>query len=348
MRFKNGFWVLGAWVFSSLTMTTVSQAQANTAVLDAFLINTQKACPKQWQDLQSDIELNPNVLDIWQGDLTDKAQFVQFANEHLTNSDGQLLIDNYSDVVTIMTECAAQRLTYYKTIREHIGAMIGGMVSNFTSQTAFSQNSIASGVDYTALVDGTTQVQTEQQWEPENLAIGRPTSQSGTTSEELALADPNDDFTEDEYGEMAKRSGYATKAVDNSTNGQLAAGSVTYTGFQNQPFWQIELDTICEIEAITIYNRTDDCCKDRLSNFRILISDKPITKRWLTDASHDVVVKNGSDYQSEFAATHQESKTYSFPSGTIGRYVRIQLVGNNTVLSLAEVEIIGHAIRTEL
>jgi len=220
----------------------------------------QKACPKQWEGLFTDIALNPNVLNIWQGDLTDKAQFVQYANEFLLDENGELLIDNYNDVITIMTECGAQRVTYYKAIRQQIGASVGHIVSELTGQTAFSRKSIVSGVDYEDWVDATTLEEEEQTIEPINLAIGRNTTQSGTSSDELS--DTETERSEEQYADLAEGQGYAVKAVDNDTDGNFANGSVTHTGFQNQPYWEVDLDEISRIESIKIYNRTD-CCKNR-------------------------------------------------------------------------------------
>ncbi len=305
-------------------------------------INIQKACPKQWEDLFSNIELNPNVLDIWQGDLTDKAQFVQYANEFLLDDNGSLLIDNYHDAITIMSECAAQRVTYYKAVRQQIGTRVSGMVNALTGQTAFGRNSIAGGVDYSDWVEGTT---IEEDFSPAfaqvNLAFGRATAQSGTTSEELALLEKNQDpdveYTDEEYGEMAERSGYAVNAVDNNTDGSLSGGSVTYTGFQNEPFWQVELDDVRTLKSIVIYNRTDADHKERLNDFYIMISESPISERSIAEAIQGVHVVGGGPQ----AYFEQDSKVFNLPDLIKGQYIRIQLAGNDTVLSLAEVKVFG-------
>jgi len=335
----------GLSLLLSLPSSAWATAQDDAATLAQLQQNIQKACPKQWEDLFSDIELNPNALDIWQGDLTDKAQFVQYANEFLLDENNVLLIDNYRDVVTIMTECAAQRVTYYKTIRQQIGTSVSGMVNVLTGQAAFGRNSTAGGVDYSDWVDGSTAID-----EPDaplaaiNLAFGRGTSQSGTTSEELALLeqnpDPDVEFTEEEYGEMAERSGYAVNAVDNNTDGKLIDGSVTYTGFQDEPFWQVELDKVSTLGSIVIYNRTDECCRERLNSFYIMISESPITERSLADAIQQSFVV-GSGPQAYFA---EASKVFNLPEDTKGKYIRIQLSSTDTVLSLAEVKVLGYPV----
>jgi hypothetical protein len=340
-QFKGLFFVLG------LAFAPQGVAWAEDAVdpLLELQQNIDRACPKQWEDLFSDIELNPNVLDVWQGDLTDRAQFVQYANEFLADENGALLIDNYHDEITIMTECAVQRTAYYKIIRQQIGASVSGMVNMLTGQAAFGRNSIAGGIDYSDWLEGNQgEIKPGTPLAAVNLAFGRGTSQSGTTSEELALLelnpDPDVETTEEEYGEMVERNGYAVNAVDNNISGQLVDGSVTYTGFQDQPFWQVELDGLSTLGSIVIYNRMDDCCSQRLDDFYIMISESPITHRTLPSAIEQAFVVGGGP-QPYFS---EASKVFNLPAGTEGKYVRIQLSGSNTVLSLAEVKVLGYPI----
>ena len=340
-RVATALMLLGCVSFS------ISSTAQITELADIEL-NIQRACPKQWEDLYSDIELNPSVLDIWQGDLSDKAQFIQYANEvdgdgnaRLLDSQGTLLIDSYNDTVTIMAECGAQRVTYYKAIREHIGATIGDMVSTLTERTAFGTRSIASGVDYENWIAGSTTPEEESTIEPINLAIGRNTTQSGTSSDELS--DVETELTDEEYADLAEGQGYAFKAVDNDTNGNFADGSVTHTGFQNQPYWEVDLDDTSRIDSITIYNRTD-CCINRLSNFSILVGTSPIDARNLSAAK----ALDGVSAVEESQSITGNSQTFQMPEGTKGRYVRIQLAGNDTVLSLAEVVIMGNIIEKNL
>ena len=347
MKYSSRFWCCGvtfcrfkriAFVFFVLMGSHLNAYSQNAEEEIAELqLKIQKACPAQWEDLFSDIELNPNVLDIWQGNLTDKAQFVQYANEYLVDDDGNLLIDNYNDVVTIMTECGAQRVTYYKRVRQQIGASVGNLVSQLTGQTAFGANAIAAGVDYSSWVDVTTADYVANEIEPINLAIGRNTTQSGTSSDELS--DTETELSEDEYADLAEDQGYAVKAVDDNTDGNFANGSVSHTGFQNQPYWEVNLDDISTIESITLFNRTD-CCKNRLSNFSILIGTRPIDARYLDQAK----VLSGVTAVVEGQTFSEGSKTFSFDPEIKGRYIRIQLTGVDTVLSLAEVVIMGNAV----
>lgn len=324
-------------VMMGLCLQGIVSAQEEVDPIVALQQNIQKACPKQWEGLFSDIKLKPGVLDIWQGDLTDRALFVQYANEFLLDENGGLLIDNYNDVVTIMTECGAQRVTYYKTIRQQIGESVGGLVSDLTGQSAFSRTSIATGVDYSDWVEGTTTEEYEQITPPINLAIGRNTTQSGTSSDELS--DTETERSEDEYADLAHGQGYAIKAVDNDTDGDFAHDSVTHTGFQDQPYWEVDLDTLSRIDSITLYNRTD-CCQERLSNLSILLGTRPIDARKLVDAK----ALQGVTEIIKGVSITADSHTFLLQPDSKARYVRIQLGGDNTVLSLAEVKIMGNAI----
>jgi parallel beta-helix repeat protein len=114
------------------------------------------------------------------------------------------------------------------------------------------------------------------------------------------------------------------EAVDGNTDGMSGNGSVTHTDYENQPWWQVDLQGLYNITRVNIYNRTD-CCSGRLSNFGILISPDGIV--WQTihypgQAGNLTIMETG---------------------GVQGRYVRIQLYNPN-FLSLAEVEVMGGPI----
>ena len=71
--------------------------------------------------------------------------------------------------------------------------------------------------------------------------------------------------------------GLASRAVDGNTNGSYRAASTTHTATEAQPWWQVDLGSNSSITHINLYNRTDDCCRSRLSDFYVLISDTPFT-----------------------------------------------------------------------
>lgn len=86
-----------------------------------------------------------------------------------------------------------------------------------------------------------------------NLAVGGIASQSSTS-----------------YG------GNASRAIDGSTTGAWASGSVTHTRNAYDSWWQVDLQTLASINEIRIFNRTE--APGRLSNFRVSVwSELPET-----------------------------------------------------------------------
>ncbi|MBA5249774.1 MAG: hypothetical protein FE834_09665 [Gammaproteobacteria bacterium] len=121
----------------------------------------------------------------------------------------------------------------------------------------------------------------------------------------------------------------ASKAVDGNTDGIFNNGSVTHTTNSQGAWWKVDLGDIYVISRINIYNRTD-CCSDRLSNYRVSVSNQPSF--------------NPTTYQQDF--TIYPNPTNSINVNARGRYVKIQLLGKN-YLSLAEVQVMGSDILTE-
>ena len=144
----------------------------------------------------------------------------------------------------------------------------------------------------------------------ENLALGRPATQSGT-----------------------QQNGSASRAVDGNTDGMaFSNNSVSITNWQQHAWWQIDLGEVSTIEEIKIWNR-EDCCEDKLQNYHVLISENPFNS---TDLNATIAQSGVINlFESQIA---QRPTTISVNES--GRYVRIQLAGS-AFLALAEVEIIG-------
>jgi hypothetical protein len=79
----------------------------------------------------------------------------------------------------------------------------------------------------------------------ENIALGKPTSQSSTAY-----------------------AGDSARAVDGNTSGRYGDKSVTHTAHEASPWWRVDLGGLFSVSSVTIYNRTD-CCSARLSDFRV-------------------------------------------------------------------------------
>lgn len=122
----------------------------------------------------------------------------------------------------------------------------------------------------------------------------------------------------------------ASRAVDGDTNGDLTLGSVTYTNFDQNAWWEVDLGAVENIGIMNIYNRTD-CCKNRLSNFYVFVSDVPFVSTTLGDVLNQTGV-------TPYFFTEHPNTSISLAVNQTGRYVRVQLNGQH-FLSLAEVEI---------
>ncbi len=145
-----------------------------------------------------------------------------------------------------------------------------------------------------------------------NLALGRSTSQSSTQPSS------NDYDSEN--------------AVDGNLNGDAAGKSLARTESEAEAWWEVDLGAVNAIDTISLFNRTD-CCANRLSNFHVFVSDVPFTSQSV----------NGTQAQagvSDFAFPGTAGRQTDFAINRMGRYVRVQLDGTNS-LQLAEVQIFG-------
>ncbi|GAA0955757.1 hypothetical protein GCM10009554_64080 [Kribbella koreensis] len=170
---------------------------------------------------------------------------------------------------------------------------------------------ILTGILITALASAALTVPTTTQASAivagDDLALGR----TATQSSEYEIGAP------------------AARAVDGNTDGGFWNGSLSHTAEQDQPWWQVDLESKQKLGSVTIYNRTD-CCLARLADFYVLVSNQPFTSDSLADVRNQAGV---SAYHVDRVAGKVE-----LPIGRDGRYVRIQLNGHNA-LALAEVEV---------
>ncbi|TDD64837.1 hypothetical protein E1262_27020 [Jiangella aurantiaca] len=130
--------------------------------------------------------------------------------------------------------------------------------------------------------------------------------------------------------------GIPERAVDGNEDGAYGANSVTHTAEpSDQAWWQVDLGVSAAIETVGIYNRTD-CCAERLSNFWVMVSEKPFTADSLDEARTAPGVT-----AVRVAGPAGRPSVVELPEGTRGRHVRIQLESATDPLSLAEVEVRG-------
>ncbi|MEM6633241.1 MAG: discoidin domain-containing protein [Bacteroidota bacterium] len=151
---------------------------------------------------------------------------------------------------------------------------------------------------------------------PSNLALNQPASQSSL------------------YGE-----GVASIGVDGDTDGTRGPwgnASIIHTAREDQPWWQVDLGQLSEIQTVVIHNRTD-CCQTRLGNFYVLTSNSPFP----VGATLNDLLANGAIYSTFFTGTAGNLEQVSI--NAMGRYVRIQLSATAEILHVAEIEIQGCA-----
>ncbi|MDD2499551.1 MAG: discoidin domain-containing protein [Geobacter sp.] len=121
-------------------------------------------------------------------------------------------------------------------------------------------------------------------------------------------------------------------AVDGNREGNYSSNSVTHTDNAPNDWWEVDLGSQKQIQEIKLWNRTD-CCSERLSNFYVMVSQKPFSDSNLQSSLNDPSIWH---FHHPGAAARETTVAVA----GVGRYVRIQLAGQNW-LSLAEVEVIG-------
>ena len=125
--------------------------------------------------------------------------------------------------------------------------------------------------------------------------------------------------------------GQASRAVDGDTNGTYSAGSVTHTNANSNngtlnPWWRVDLGASYDVLEINIFNRTDNCCTNRLNGATVYIGNVNST--------------NPADYTAIGTLTGSSSVQTVTGANISGRYVMVRLEGTG-ILSLAEVQVIG-------
>ena len=182
-----------------------------------------------------------------------------------------------------------------------------GLVTVVASQTGNSQYAAATDIVRTFNVTEPITIGCQN---PTNIAVNKPSSQSGT-----------------QVGATSFR------AVDGNTDGNFwVSNSVINTNWQVGAWWEVDLGGVADIESINVWNRTD-CCGEALSNFYVLVSDEPFNSTDLNTVLNQNGVSNY--FVGEIAGTPT-----AINIGETGRYVRVQLQGAG-FLTMAELEVIA-------
>lgn len=160
------------------------------------------------------------------------------------------------------------------------------------------------------------------------IDLTTPCSASGGSTSNLALNQPS--IQSSTQGEAV-----AARANDGNTDGQWwETYSVAGTNWSSQPYWEVDLGAVYEIEEVEVWGRTD-CCSSFLSDYYVLVSDAPFSSANLNTVLNQAGVT--SVFHSGVGGTPEIESI-----GTTGQYVRIQMQGAH-LLQLAEVIVTGGA-----
>ena len=260
-----------------------------------------------YQNGQSTTHTNVNSLNPWWrvdlGEIFDVQQIniynrTNCCNERLNGAQVYIgTIDStnpadYTEVGTLTGTTSAQTVSGNNTSGRYVMVRING-----TGTLSLAE----------VQVFGETASEPEPPVVIENLALNQPTTQSSTGF-----------------------SGVASRAVDGNTNGNYNQNSVTHTNPNTtNPWWRVDLGANSNIESISVYNRTDNCCTSRLDGAQVYLGNINST--------------NPADY-TEIGTLTGSTSVQTLSSGNApGRYVMIRINGPG-ILSLAEVEVMGAAI----
>ncbi|WP_175288707.1 carbohydrate-binding protein [Flagellimonas eckloniae] len=118
----------------------------------------------------------------------------------------------------------------------------------------------------------------------------------------------------------------ASRAIDGDTNGNFSGGSVIAAQGPNA-WWEVNLGAEYNIDDIIIFNRTNSCCTDRLSDFTVSVIDA-----------------NGTTTYSQTITTEPSPSVTIDALGTVGQVIRVQSNLTST-MNIAEVEVFGSSVQ---
>lgn len=74
--------------------------------------------------------------------------------------------------------------------------------------------------------------------------------------------------------------GPAKYAIDGNTDGKFDSKSVTHTDASDDPWWEVDLQSVQGVDRIVIWNRTDAGVEDRLADFRVALLNEQRQPVW--------------------------------------------------------------------
>jgi F5/8 type C domain len=133
--------------------------------------------------------------------------------------------------------------------------------------------------------------------------------------------------------------GKAQLAVDGNNDGNFANGSVSHTSNDPNAWFDVDLGSSQNIDALRIWNRTD-CCSYRLDNYYVFVSDKP----FLPGDTVSILKGRQGTWGQQGS---QGNPKITINTGRIqGRYIRLQFDNHpaqaDNFLSIAELEVLQY------
>ena len=125
--------------------------------------------------------------------------------------------------------------------------------------------------------------------------------------------------------------GVPERALDGNASGVWATNTITHTAWESQPWWSVDLGGQRDVAAVTVHQRTDECCRRRLDGAVLLVSTRPFEGRTLDELRQDRAVQ-------VIPLGERPGASVRVEVGRAARYLRVQLPGSG-ILSLAEVEV---------
>lgn len=74
--------------------------------------------------------------------------------------------------------------------------------------------------------------------------------------------------------------GNASRAIDGNTDGEYTTNSTTHTNSEDDPWWELDLQTAKPIERIAVWNRTDNGLHVRLKDFSVTLLNEDREEVW--------------------------------------------------------------------
>jgi uncharacterized repeat protein (TIGR01451 family) len=235
-------------------------------------------------------------------------------------------------VSTVSTYTVSGRVSSTGTGVANIAVSLTGSTTastNTDSSGNYSFSGLASGGNYIVTPSGGSYTFTPASQTVANLTSNQVVNFTAGTVAPTNLA----------QGKTATQiSTYATctanLAVDGKTDGVYSHNSLSLTNGALNAWWQVDLGASAAVSSIVIWGRTD-CCSTWLNDYWVFVSDTPFNS---TDTPTTLQTRAGT-WSSHQTTAPTPSSTIVI-SGAQGRYVRVQLSGNN-YLEMAEVQVMG-------